>query len=141
MISGLSHLTFIVRDPVKSAGLFIRVFGAREVYDSGKDSHSVSREKFLLVGDVWIALMQGESLQARTYDHVAFRISDDSYDLYLSRIRDLGLEVLPGRSRISGEGRSIYFYDYDNHLYELHTGELAARLEAYGVMAHGMETR
>lgn len=37
----------------------------------------------------------------------------------------------PPRKRIEGEGHSIYFYDYDNNLLELHTGTLEERLEAY----------
>ncbi len=35
------------------------------------------------------------------------------------------------RSRVEGEGRSLYFYDYDNHLFELHTGTLFQRLQKY----------
>ena len=35
------------------------------------------------------------------------------------------------RDRVEGEGRSIYFYDHDNHLFELHTGTLEMRLESY----------
>ncbi len=38
---------------------------------------------------------------------------------------------MPERSRVESEGRSIYFYDYDNHLFELHTGTLEERLERY----------
>jgi len=40
-------------------------------------------------------------------------------------------ESLPGRPRLGGEGRSIYFYDYDNHLFELHTSSLSNRLKQY----------
>lgn len=50
---------------------------------------------------------------------------------YLVRINELGLESKEDRPRIPGEGRSIYFYDYDNHLFELHTGTLEERLQAY----------
>ena len=37
----------------------------------------------------------------------------------------------PPRSRIDGEGYSIYFYDYDNNLFELHTGTIDERLDSY----------
>ena len=43
----------------------------------------------------------------------------------------MGLEIRPPRQRVPGEGRSLYFYDDDNHLFELHTGTLAERLERY----------
>jgi hypothetical protein len=43
----------------------------------------------------------------------------------------MGLEIRPPRRRVPGEGRSLYFYDDDNHLFELHTGTLAERLERY----------
>ena len=43
----------------------------------------------------------------------------------------MGLEASLGRSRVKGEGLSIYFYDYDNHMFELHTGNLQERLERY----------
>jgi hypothetical protein len=39
--------------------------------------------------------------------------------------------VREGRSRVAGEGRSIYFHDHDNHLFELHTGTLGERLQRY----------
>jgi fosfomycin resistance protein FosX len=41
------------------------------------------------------------------------------------------LKVREGRPRVEGEGRSIYFYDHDNHLIELHSGTLKERLKRY----------
>ena len=41
------------------------------------------------------------------------------------------IEIKPPRPRIEGEGLSLYFYDYDNHMFELHTGTLAERLQHY----------
>ena len=41
------------------------------------------------------------------------------------------LDMRPPRPRVEDEGRSIYFYDDDNHMFELHTGTLADRLERY----------
>jgi catechol 2,3-dioxygenase-like lactoylglutathione lyase family enzyme len=75
--------------------------------------------------------MEGEPLSTRTYNHVAFKIADADYEKYLQRVRQLGLEVREGRSRVPGEGQSIYFYDDDNHMFELHTGTLDERLKRY----------
>jgi len=131
-IEGLSHITFIVRDLDRMDGVLTTVLGARRVYDSGSATFSLSRERFYLVGELWIAVMEGEPLPMRSYNHVAFKIADADYDDCLARIRSLGLELREGRSRIEGEGRSIYFYDHDNHLFELHTGTLSERLARYG---------
>jgi hypothetical protein len=60
---------------------------------------------------------------------VALNISDLDFDNYVKRVRSLNLELFEGRNRISGEGKSLYFSEYDNHLFELHTGTLGQRLE------------
>ena len=67
----------------------------------------------------------------RTYNHIAFTIQDKDYDEYIERINKVNGEIIQGRTRIDGEGRSIYFYDYDNHLFELHTSTLEERLKSY----------
>jgi catechol 2,3-dioxygenase-like lactoylglutathione lyase family enzyme len=135
MIEGLSHFTFIVRDLDQMEKILVSVLGARKVYDSGDNTFSVSRERFFLAGDkpapIWLAIMEGESLPTRTYNHVAFKISEADYPACLERVQALGLEVREGRSRVAGEGRSIYFHDHDNHLFELHTGTLTERLQRY----------
>lgn len=133
MIRALSHITFMVRDLDRMEDLLTGVVGARKVYDSGDESFSISRERFFVAGkeDLWIAIMEGEPLPSRTYNHVAFRIEPDDYDRCLAAIRALGLETKESRPRVEGEGRSIYFYDDNNHLFELHTGTLAERLARY----------
>jgi catechol 2,3-dioxygenase-like lactoylglutathione lyase family enzyme len=75
--------------------------------------------------------MEGEPLQARTYNHIAFKIAEEDFELYLERIKALDIDVRPPRPRVDGEGRSIYFYDNDNHMFELHTGTLTERLARY----------
>ncbi|CAM4224102.1 FosX/FosE/FosI family fosfomycin resistance thiol transferase [Erysipelothrix inopinata] len=130
MIEGISHLTFIVKDLDKAKAFFEGVFGAKEVYSSDGKYFSISEEKFFLIGDIWICAMQGESVE-RSYNHTAFKIDEDSFNIYYQRITDLGLEIKTGRPRIDGEASSLYFYDYDNHLFELHTGTLANRLKVY----------
>ncbi|CTQ46264.1 FosX/FosE/FosI family fosfomycin resistance hydrolase [Roseibium aggregatum] len=131
MSSGLSHMTFIVSDLDRMTNLLTTVLGAREVYSSEEATFSLSQEKFFLVSDVWIAIMQGDALNERTYNHVAFKIEEEDFDTKLADIERLGLEVKPPRARVEGEGRSIYFYDNDNHLFELHTGTLDMRLDHY----------
>jgi catechol 2,3-dioxygenase-like lactoylglutathione lyase family enzyme len=131
MIEGLSHLTFIVSNLDRMANLLETMFDAREVYSSGDQTFSLSREKFFLVGDLWIAVMEGDPLPTRTYNHTAFKITEAELPLYRDRISSLGLEMRESRPRVAGEGSSLYFYDHDNHLFELHTGTLSERLARY----------
>jgi catechol 2,3-dioxygenase-like lactoylglutathione lyase family enzyme len=129
-VLGLSHLTFVVRDVERTARLFCEALGAQEVYDSQGRNFSLSREKFLLLGGVWLAFMEGEPTQ-RSYRHAAFAVGEADLPACEARLRALGAEVKPPRPRVEGEGLSLYFYDFDNHLFELHTGTLAQRLARY----------
>jgi catechol 2,3-dioxygenase-like lactoylglutathione lyase family enzyme len=135
MIEGLSHMTFIAQDLDAMEQILTTVLDAKKIYDSGDTSFSISKERFFLVSNLWIAVMEGEALPHKTYNHIAFKISDGDYGMYLQRIRSLNLEVKEGRTRIEGEGRSIYFYDRDNHMFELHTGTLDDRLASYAAKA------
>jgi catechol 2,3-dioxygenase-like lactoylglutathione lyase family enzyme len=130
LIEGISHITFIVKDLDKATTFFEESFGAKEVYSSGDKKFFISKEKFFLINDLWVAVMEGEEIE-KSYNHIAFKIDESDYDMYLERIQNLGLEIESGRKRIEGEGNSIYFYDYDNHLFELHTVTLETRLLYY----------
>lgn len=130
-INGISHITYIVSDLDRTSHMLEYIFDAEEVYSSGDDTHSYSQEKYFSIDGIWIAIMKGESLPEKSYNHVAFKISETDYDTYLERINTLGLEIKVDRGRMLGEGKSIYFYDYDNHLFELHTGSLEDRLRDY----------
>ena len=132
MIKGISHITLIVKDIEKTADLFRKIFDAEEIYSSGNEYYSRSEEKFFLINDAWFAIMEGNSLLEKSYNHIAFSISEHDFDKYKSIITEMGLEIIQDRKRIAGEGKSIYFYDYDNHLFELHTGSLDERLKNYG---------
>lgn len=132
MIKGISHITFIVQDIEKTTVFFEKIFNAEVVYDSGEKTYSLSRERFLLIGDLWIAIMEGNPLNEKTYNHVAFKIDAGDFETYKKRVEALGVEIKKPRSRIEAEGKSLYFYDYDNHLFELHTGTLKERLAGYG---------
>jgi fosfomycin resistance protein FosX len=130
-ILGISHITFIVRDLERMAMLLREGLGAAEVYDSQEKNFSLSREKFFLIGGVWLAVMEGEPRAERSYQHLAFKVSTEQLPEFQTRLLALGVEVKPPRSRVEGEGQSLYFYDFDNHLFELHTGTLEERLKRY----------
>lgn len=132
MIEGLSHITFIVRDIEKTSSMLEQILGGKKIYDSGEKIHSLYREMFYIVGGQWIAIMESQDIINQSYHHVAFKISDSDVDYYLNKIRKSDLQLKEPRERIEGEGYSIYFYDYDNNLFELHTGSLEDRLRAYG---------
>ncbi|EHD1588873.1 FosX/FosE/FosI family fosfomycin resistance thiol transferase [Listeria monocytogenes] len=131
MISGLSHITLIVKDLNRTTAFLQNIFDAEEIYSSGDKTFSLSKEKFFLIAGLWICIMEGDSLQERTYNHIAFQIQSEEVDEYIERIKVLGVEMKPERPRVEGEGRSIYFYDFDNHLFELHAGTLEERLKRY----------
>lgn len=131
MSAGLSHITFITSNLDRMQRIMEDVLMARLIYNSGANQFSVSEERFYMVGDIWVATMLGDPLPARSYNHVAFQITEDAFDDRQARIEALGLDLRPPRPRVEGEGRSLYFYTPDNHLIELHTGTLEQRLARY----------
>ena len=131
MIKGLSHITFVVKNLECSTLFFKNIFGAEEIYSSGDKTFSLSKEKYFLVNELWICIMESETTIERTYHHIAFNIQENEFDDYMKKIKDIGAEIRPERPRVIGEGRSIYFYDFDNNLFELHTGSLDERLHRY----------
>ena len=90
-VEGLSHITLITKDLARMSAIIEGALGGREIYSSGDDTFSLSREKFFDVGGLWIAVMEGESLPGRTYNHVAFKIPASSVGEYRDRIERLGL--------------------------------------------------
>jgi fosfomycin resistance protein FosX len=130
-VEGISHITLIVQNLERTGNLLSSVLGAKEIYDSGEKQFSLSRERFFLIGGIWVAIMEGSPLPERSYNHIAFKIPEFQFQEYKQRLEMAGIEFREGRPRVEGEGLSLYFYDYDNHLFELHTGTLEERLQAY----------
>jgi catechol 2,3-dioxygenase-like lactoylglutathione lyase family enzyme len=130
-MDGISHLTFLCRDLDRMSQLLVQGLGACEIYDSHEEQFSLSKEKFFLLGRVWIAVMKGEPPSERSYQHVAFSVREAELPSYRVKLEMLGVEIMPPRPRVEGEGASLYFYDFDNHLFELHAGTLQHRLARY----------
>lgn len=131
MVQGLSHITLVVENLDKTESMLRDILDAKKIYDSGDIQFSLSAERFFDISGIWVVIMQGEALPKRNYNHIAFQIDESELEIRRERIERLGLELRESRPRIHGEGQSIYFYDYDNHLFELHSGSLTSRLESY----------
>ena len=130
-IRSISHVTFIVHDLERMKLFLCEGLGAVEVYDSAEKNFSLAREKFFTFGSTWLVAMEGKASVERSYQHLAFEVDASDLDLFETRLRKLGVEFKGPRPRLTGEGQSLYFYDFDNHLFELHTGTLKQRLASY----------
>lgn len=130
-ILGISHITFVVKDLARAAEFFCRGLGATEVYDSMARNFSHTREKFFVLGGVWFAAMEGRPASEESYQHLALQVAAEEIPEFERRLRAIGVVIAPSRTRVTGEGVSLYFYDFDGHLFELHSGSLAERLTAY----------
>ena len=139
-VNGLSHITLISSDLNRLEEILISVLDARKVYDSGAEQFSLSEERFYLIGNqnsvdetenLWLVAMKGNPKLERDYHHIAFAIHEDEIIKKELLIDGMKLEKKPPRPRVEGEGYSVYFYDFDSHLFELHSGTLAMCLKRY----------
>jgi catechol 2,3-dioxygenase-like lactoylglutathione lyase family enzyme len=130
MIEGLSHITIIVKNLERTSTLLCEGLGAVEIYDSKDKNYSISKEKFFSIAGIWLVAMEGE-VSEKSYRHIAFKVQKEDLVELEQRLKDLSVQLVPSRPRVKGEGNSIYFYDYDNNLFELHAGSLKERLINY----------
>ena len=93
MIQGISHITFIVKNLEKTTNFFTQIFKAKEVYSSGDKTYSISKDKFFLINNIWIAIMEDSSLTEKTCNHITFRVSQKDFPIYVERVKKLGVEI------------------------------------------------
>lgn len=109
-IETLSHMTFAVKDLAKMGQFLVDIFAAKQVYASDEKAFSISPERFYLIGEIWVAIMQTDDEINRSYNHIAFKIDEGDFDMYQQRLINHEIETRPPRPRVKGEGRSLYFY-------------------------------
>lgn len=119
-VKGLNHLAFACENLEKTKHLFQYIFDAEEI-------KVTTDEIFMKLADFWLVIIKGTPLE-KSYNHYAFQVNPADLPEFEEKIRSLKLTILPGRDRAVGENHSLYFYDYDNHLFELHTGDLQTTL-------------
>lgn len=55
----ISHITFIVHDIERTTVMLQLLFDAKVIYDSGKNTFSLSQERFFDIDGLWLVIMQG----------------------------------------------------------------------------------
>lgn len=113
MLSKLSHIALIVRDPFRTASLFADIFGVRIIRRTDKDGHD---ESYVQLGDTWFVLVKADVERPLTGDHVAFLVSPSTLTSVAEKLKAIGHKYQLARS-----DTALYFRDFDNHVFELDT--------------------
>lgn len=116
MLQSLSHIALVVKDPRQTAALFQDLFSARPVEREDDEGHL---ETFVRLGGIWIVLVGAPVQRARTGDHIAFRATPEILEATAAKLQTMGREFIRGRAN-----RALYFFDYDDHVFELDTEDL-----------------
>lgn len=120
MLEAISHVALVVKDPARTAALFHDLFSARVLEREDEEGHS---ETFVRLGGIWIVLVGAPVQRARTGDHIAFRVTPEILEATAARLQAMGREFIRARSN-----RALYFFDYDDHVFELDTEDLDEEL-------------
>jgi catechol 2,3-dioxygenase-like lactoylglutathione lyase family enzyme len=118
-ISGISHITLVVREIDRAVDFYVTLLGARL-------RARWARGAYLDVGGVWLCLELGNAAPTADDSHVAFAVNSAVFAIASENIRNSGVPIWKENR---SEGASIYFEDLDNHKLELHVGDLDSRLE------------
>jgi catechol 2,3-dioxygenase-like lactoylglutathione lyase family enzyme len=115
MLGPIAHVALIVRDAGRTAGFLRDLFDAPLLRRTDAEGHD---ETFVRLGVTWFALIGADVKRERTGDHVAFRVTRDSIPLFADRLKARGCEFI-----LSESGTSLYFFDFDNHVFELDSSD------------------
>ncbi|WP_226675166.1 FosM family fosfomycin resistance protein [Mesobacillus jeotgali] len=127
-IKGINHLLFSVSDLERSITFYKNVFNAKLLV-KGKAT------AYFDLNGIWLALNVEKDIPRQeihqSYTHIAFSIDEEDIDPMYKRLKDLGVNILPGRIRSEKDKMSIYFTDPDGHKFEFHTGSIQNRIDYY----------
>ena len=121
MLNAIGHIALVVKDPTRTAALFGSLFNARIVQRIDAEGH---HETFVRLGTTWFALVGAEVERPRTGDHIAFHVTQDVLESVAEKLLAMSVEFMRARSNTA-----LYFFDYDNHVFELDTVDMDAELQ------------
>lgn len=124
MFDSISHIALVVADPARTARLFEDLFATKIVSRVDADGHD---ETFLNLGNTWFVLVKGAAQHERSGDHVAFHVTDAELHATAEKLKAKNMEFILARS-----DSSLYFFDYDNHVFELDTTDINSEFGSGG---------
>jgi catechol 2,3-dioxygenase-like lactoylglutathione lyase family enzyme len=128
MLGPIAHIALTVRDPARTVeflrDLFDDVPVLKRTDDDGHD------ETFVRLGVTWFALVGADVKRERTGDHVAFRVAPETISITAAKLKSKGYESI-----LSNAGTSLYFFDFDNHVFELDSSDHERELDRLAATA------
>lgn len=124
MLESIGHVALVVADPARTAALFESLFATKTLHRVDDDGHD---ETFSNLGNTWFVLVKGAGQRERNGDHLAFHVTKADLLATAEKLKAMKLEFVLARS-----GSSLYFFDYDNHVFELDTTDIANELDHAG---------
>ena len=115
MLGPIAHIALIVRDPARTADFLRDLFAVPVLSRTDAEGHD---ETFLRLGVTWFALIGADVERQRTGDHIAFHVARETIPLVAGKLKSQGCEFI-----LSESGTSLYFFDFDNHVFELDSSD------------------
>jgi hypothetical protein len=120
MLDTIGHIALVVKDSSRTATLFKDLFGAAIVRRKDVDGHE---ETYVRLGRTWFVLVQADVVRPRSGDHIAFSVSKSTLLETAEKLKGMNVEFFLARA-----DSALYFFDYDNHVFELDTANLDGEL-------------
>jgi len=120
MLQSISHVALTVKDPARTAKLFQDLFAVRAIERRDAEGHV---ETFLRLGGVWVALVEAQVERKKSGDHIAFHVTPEVLEATAAKLQAMGRETIRARGNTA-----LYFFDFDEHVFELDTEDLEQAL-------------
>lgn len=121
MLGSIAHVALTVQDPARTAEFLRDLFESPILRRTDEDGHD---ETFIRLGVTWFALVKADVKRERTGDHVAFRVVPDAITAIAGRLKSKGYDFILNKT-----GTSLYFFDFDNHVFELDSSDQEQELD------------